>query len=173
MQQPVVESTTPYTLAQARVDLAAAHRLAVRDDLHEGTWNHLSLVVPGEPDKILITPGVCHWSQITASSLAVVGPDDELDEMRGSNDHLWVGYRIHYPLHRARPDAICVLHAHPPYATASAWSRAASSEWAEQNSLEFYGRWHTTTATTLACRSAWIRARRWPRHSVPMRSSCF
>jgi ribulose-5-phosphate 4-epimerase/fuculose-1-phosphate aldolase len=128
------------TIREARVDLAAAHRLAVRDDLHEGTWNHLSLVVPGQPDRILITPGVCHWSQITASSLAVVGPDEDADEMRETNEHLWVGYRIHYPLHQARPDAACVLHAHPPYATALTMVKDGVLEWAEQNSLEFYGR---------------------------------
>lgn len=140
MDQTLVEETKPYTLRQARIDLAAAHRLAVRDELHEGTWNHLSLVVPGEPEKILITPEVCHWSQITASSLAVVGPDEDLERMQEVNEHLWVGYRIHYPLHQARLDAACVLHAHPPYATALTMVEGGVLEWAEQNSLEFYGR---------------------------------
>jgi ribulose-5-phosphate 4-epimerase/fuculose-1-phosphate aldolase len=140
MTETTAEATSQYTIHDARVDLAAAHRLAVRDQLHEGTWNHLSLVVPGEPDKILITPEVCHWSQITASSLAVVGPDEDLEQMRVTNDHLWVGYRIHYPLHQARPDAVCVLHAHPPYATALTMVEGGVLEWAEQNSLEFYGR---------------------------------
>ena len=32
---------------QARVDLAAAHRLAVMHGLNEGIFNHLTLVVPG------------------------------------------------------------------------------------------------------------------------------
>jgi ribulose-5-phosphate 4-epimerase/fuculose-1-phosphate aldolase len=140
MDQTLVEETKPYTLTQARIDLAAAHRLAARDELHEGTWNHLSLVVPGEPEKILITPEVCHWSQITASSLAVVGPDEDLERMQEVNEHLWVGYRIHYPLHQARLDAACVLHAHPPYATALTMVEGGVLEWAEQNSLEFYGR---------------------------------
>lgn len=138
--QTLADETKPYTLEKARVDLAAAHRLAVRDQLHEGTWNHLSLTVPGEPDKILITPEVCHWSLITASSLAVVGPDEDVERMQATNEHLWVGYRIHYPVHQARPDAACVLHAHPPYATALTMVEGGVLEWAEQNSLEFYGR---------------------------------
>ena len=32
---------------QARVDLAAAHRLAVLHGFHEGIFNHLTLRVPG------------------------------------------------------------------------------------------------------------------------------
>ena len=32
---------------QARVDLAAAHRLAVMHGFHEGIFNHLTLRVPG------------------------------------------------------------------------------------------------------------------------------
>src|SRR5579871_4531717 len=134
------QSRASYSVARARVDLAAAHRLAVRDDLHEGTWNHLSLSVPGDPERILITPGVVHWSQVTASSLAVLGPHEDGAALERDNEHLWVGYRIHYPLHRARPDAACVLHAHPPYATALTMVEGGVLEWAEQNSLEFHGR---------------------------------
>jgi ribulose-5-phosphate 4-epimerase/fuculose-1-phosphate aldolase len=59
---------------QARIDLAAAHRLAVRDELHEGTWNHFSLAVRTAPERMLITPSFMHWSQVTASNLVDVGP---------------------------------------------------------------------------------------------------
>jgi len=36
---------------QARVDLAAAHRLAVLHGFHEGIFNHLTLRVPGCDDR--------------------------------------------------------------------------------------------------------------------------
>ncbi|MFC7538943.1 hypothetical protein ACFQU2_04980 [Siccirubricoccus deserti] len=36
---------------QARVDLAAAHRLAVMHGFHEGIFNHLTLRVPGTDDR--------------------------------------------------------------------------------------------------------------------------
>ena len=39
---------------QARLDVAAAHRLAVMHELNEGVWNHISLTSPDEPDNILI-----------------------------------------------------------------------------------------------------------------------
>jgi ribulose-5-phosphate 4-epimerase/fuculose-1-phosphate aldolase len=43
------------------VDLAAAHRLAVMDDLHEGTWNHMSVVLSGQRDRLLMTPADTDW----------------------------------------------------------------------------------------------------------------
>ena len=45
---------------QARLDVAAAHRLAVMHELNEGVWNHISLTSPDEPDNILISPGHTH-----------------------------------------------------------------------------------------------------------------
>lgn len=101
---------------QARCDLAAAHRLAVMDGLNEGSWNHFSLMSPIEPTHMMITPADTHWSQVRASNLAVLGPQAEMiSGPRKPNDAAWI---IHYPVHRARKDAKCVLHAHTPYVTA-------------------------------------------------------
>lgn len=36
---------------QARIDLAAAHRLAVTHGFHEGIFNHFTLAVPGTNDR--------------------------------------------------------------------------------------------------------------------------
>ena len=41
---------------QARVDLAAAHRLAVMHDMQEGIFNHLTLTVPGHSDRYYQIP---------------------------------------------------------------------------------------------------------------------
>jgi ribulose-5-phosphate 4-epimerase/fuculose-1-phosphate aldolase len=135
------EVTVPkadYGIGEARVDLAAAHRLAVMDNLHEGSWNHFSVSVPGIPEEILLTPGDRHWSQVTASSLIVAKSDAKQIERRGG--FLWVGYRIHYPIHMARPDAFCVLHTHSPYATALSMLEDGRLLMAEQNALNFYGK---------------------------------
>ena len=108
---------------QARCDLAAAHRLAVMDGLNEGSWNHFSLVSPSNPTHMMITPGDTHWSQVRASNLAIMGPQAEMvSGPRKPNDAAWI---IHYPLHRARKDAKCVLHAHTPYATALSARKSA------------------------------------------------
>lgn len=130
-----------YTTAEARIDLAAAHRLAVRDDLHEGTWNHISLTDPEDPSSILISPSYVHWSQVTASSLEHVGPDADVARRDLA---LWVAYRIHYPVHQARPDAKCVLHVHSPNVVALAMLGAPLNK-AEQNALMFHGKVAYTT----------------------------
>jgi ribulose-5-phosphate 4-epimerase/fuculose-1-phosphate aldolase len=41
---------------QARLDLAAAHRLAVLHGFNEGIFNHLTLAVPGRSDGFLLNP---------------------------------------------------------------------------------------------------------------------
>ena len=43
-------------IRQARVDLAAALRLAARFGLHEGICNHFSYAVPGRNDRFLLNP---------------------------------------------------------------------------------------------------------------------
>ena len=47
---------------QARVDLAAAHRLCVMQDFHEGIFNHLTYRVPGTNDRYYQIPFGLHWS---------------------------------------------------------------------------------------------------------------
>ncbi|MEQ9491154.1 MAG: class II aldolase/adducin family protein [Alphaproteobacteria bacterium] len=99
-----------------RKDLAAAHRLAVRDGLNEGTWNHFSYVSPDEPDKMLITPDRTHWRMVTAGNLALLGKDGEL--LEGIRKARLAGWIIHAPVHRSRSDANCVMHVHSPYIVA-------------------------------------------------------
>ena len=123
----------------ARQDLAAAHRLAVLDDLHEGTWNHMSLAMPGRSGRLLFTPPDMHWSQVTAGNLVELEAGD-VDRLRDDHTGLWVALRIHEPVHRARPDAACVIHIHSPYATALATLEDCRLEFVEQNALDFYNR---------------------------------
>src|SRR6516164_9287704 len=61
---------------EARVDLAAAHRLAVMHGLSEGIFNHLTQVVPGKPDRYYQIPFGMHWSEVKASSFMEVGIND-------------------------------------------------------------------------------------------------
>ena len=61
---------------QARVDLAAAHRIAVMHGFNEGIFNHLTLSVPGKPDRYYQIPFGLHWSEIKASTFMEVGVAD-------------------------------------------------------------------------------------------------
>ena len=60
---------------QARVDLAAAHRLAVMHGFHEGIFNHFTLRVPGANDRYYQIPFGLHWSEVTASCFMEIGYD--------------------------------------------------------------------------------------------------
>ncbi len=126
------------SLRDARIDLAAAHRLAALDGLNEGSWNHFSLTVPGSPVRMLASPADRHWRQVTASSLVLVGENGESLEGEGRCDRS--AFCIHYPIHVACTQAACVLHAHPPYATALSMVKGGRLLMADQNALALHGR---------------------------------
>jgi ribulose-5-phosphate 4-epimerase/fuculose-1-phosphate aldolase len=102
---------------QARVDLAAAHRLAVMHGFHEGIFNHLTLTVPGRNDRYYQIPFGMHWSEVKASTFMEVGIDDGKVK-RGSGDVEQSCFCIHAPIHKALPQAAAVFHTHMPYASA-------------------------------------------------------
>jgi ribulose-5-phosphate 4-epimerase/fuculose-1-phosphate aldolase len=102
---------------QARIDLAAAHRLAVMHGFSEGIFNHLTFVVPGRNDRYYQIPFGMHWSEVKASSFMEVGIDDGKVK-RGAGDVERSCYCIHAPIHSALPHAKAVFHTHMPYASA-------------------------------------------------------
>src|SRR6185312_9607488 len=101
---------------QARIDLAAAHRLAVMHGFNEGIFNHLTFRVPGANDRYYQIPFGLHWSEVTASCLMEVGYDGTLLEGEGEIERS--AYCIHAPMHRLLPNAAAVFHTHMPYASA-------------------------------------------------------
>src|ERR1700751_3766426 len=102
---------------QARIDLAAAHRLAFMHDFSEGIFNHLTLTVPGRSDRYYQIPFGMHWSEATPSSCMEGGIDDG-KVRRGTGDVERSCYCIHAPIHKALPHAGAVFHTHMPYASA-------------------------------------------------------
>jgi ribulose-5-phosphate 4-epimerase/fuculose-1-phosphate aldolase len=102
---------------QARIDLAAAHRLAHMQGFSEGIFNHLTFVVPGRSDRYYQIPFGMHWSEVTASSFMEVGIDDGKVK-HGAGDVERSCYCIHAPIHKALPQAKAVFHTHMPYASA-------------------------------------------------------
>jgi ribulose-5-phosphate 4-epimerase/fuculose-1-phosphate aldolase len=101
---------------QARIDLAAAHRLAVWHGFSEGIFNHLTLSVPGRRDRYYQIPFGLHWSEVTASCFMEVGWDGQV--LTGEGEVEQSAYCIHAPIHRLVPVHACVLHTHMPYASA-------------------------------------------------------
>src|SRR5690349_19305424 len=102
---------------QARVDLAAAHRLAVMHGFHEGIFNHLTLTVPGRSDRYYQIPFGMHWSEVTASYFMEDGIDDG-EVKRGEGAVHRSCYCIQAPIYKSLPQAKAVCHTHMPYASA-------------------------------------------------------
>lgn len=117
-----------------RVDLAAAFRLAVRLDLHEGVCNHFSVMLNG--GRFLVNRYGLHWSEVTASNLLALDAGGRVLEGEGEVEK--TAFWIHSRLHRAHPRAACVLHTHMPYATALTLLEGGRLEMAEQNALRFH-----------------------------------
>jgi ribulose-5-phosphate 4-epimerase/fuculose-1-phosphate aldolase len=124
-------------MRQARLDLAAALRSAARMGLNEGVCNHFSLKVPDAEDRYLVNPHALHWDEIRASDLIVVDGDGKHIEGRHTIEA--TAFFIHSRLHRARPDAKCILHTHMPYATALTMVESGRLEPCIQSALRFYG----------------------------------
>jgi ribulose-5-phosphate 4-epimerase/fuculose-1-phosphate aldolase len=101
----------------ARVELAAAHRIAVMHGLAEGIMNHLTLAVPGKTDRYLQMPFGLHWSEVTASCFMEVAYEDGRI-LKGEGRVQRSCYAIHAPLHRDLPQGACVMHTHMPFASA-------------------------------------------------------
>jgi ribulose-5-phosphate 4-epimerase/fuculose-1-phosphate aldolase len=122
---------------QARIDLAAALRLAVRYGLHEGVCNHFSVMVPGDPPRFLINPYGPHWSAMTASHLLLVDGAGRI--LEGDGELEASALHIHSRIHLASPSAVCVLHTHMPYATSLTSVHGARLEPISQNATRFLG----------------------------------
>jgi ribulose-5-phosphate 4-epimerase/fuculose-1-phosphate aldolase len=136
------DGTSPITSpvideAALRVDLAAAFRLAVKFDWHEGVANHFSAAVSADGKKFLMNPKWRHFQKIRASELLLLDADDEETMSRpGAPDpSAWC---IHGAIHRANPGGRVLLHCHPHYATALLGPKDPRMLPIEQTTARFY-----------------------------------
>lgn len=125
-------------LAQARIDLAACFRWAVRLKFEEGICNHFSAMVPGRDDLFLVNPYGLMFREVTASSLLLC--DFAGNVLEGDGKPEATAFFIHARLHKAMPRARAALHTHMPNATALAMIEGEPLSWAGQTALKFYGR---------------------------------
>ncbi|RWR27695.1 rRNA adenine methyltransferase [Sinirhodobacter populi] len=102
--------------AQARIDLAAAQRLAVLQEMSEGIYNHFTLTVPGTHDQFYVTPLGLHWSEVRASDYLTVDYTGKVLDGKGPLQRS--AYVIHAPVHKRVPQLAALFHTHMPYITA-------------------------------------------------------
>jgi ribulose-5-phosphate 4-epimerase/fuculose-1-phosphate aldolase len=121
---------------EARVDLAAVYRLVAHYGWDDVIYNHCSMRVPGEDRQFLMKRHELLWTEVTASNLAKVSMDDDLDERAGVNRP---GFTLHSGVLRARPDVQCAVHVHTELGMAFAGLKSGL-RMVSQESIRFYRR---------------------------------
>ena len=124
---------------QARIDLAAAFRLAVLHDWHEAVANHFSLAISDDGKTFLMNRRWVHFSGIRASDLLRLHADDA-EAMQGSDAPDPSAWCIHGAIHAALPQARCILHVHSAYATALCGLADPEIKPIDQNTARFFRR---------------------------------
>ncbi|MEP6942687.1 MAG: class II aldolase/adducin family protein [Betaproteobacteria bacterium] len=124
-------------VAQAKIELAAAHRLAVLHELEEGIDNHFTVTVPGRDDRYLILPFGLHWSEARASDMIVF--DEAGTTLDGEGVVELSAQCIHAPIHRLCGVRV-VLHTHQPWALALNMLKDNRLLPANQTAAFFHGR---------------------------------
>ncbi|MGE0800763.1 MAG: class II aldolase/adducin family protein [Lautropia sp.] len=131
---------------RARVDVAAAYRLARLFGWDDLLGTHISLRLPGHEDRFLLNPYGLLFDEITASSLIIV----DLDGRKLSESPYPVhrpGFIVHSAVHMGRGDAHCVIHSHADDGVAVSMqqhgllpaSQKALVSWGELRYHDFHG----------------------------------
>ena len=122
---------------EAKIHLAAAHRLAVFHELEEGIDNHFTVTVPGHNDRYLILPFGLHWSEARASDMIVW--DESGKTLEGEGVVELSAQCIHAPIHRVTGTRV-VLHTHQTWAVALNMLKNNRLLPANQTAAFFHGR---------------------------------
>jgi ribulose-5-phosphate 4-epimerase/fuculose-1-phosphate aldolase len=136
---PLVSRSSEADLWQLRVDLAAAFRLAARNDWHEAVANHFSLATSADGRSFLMNPRWKHFSRIRASDLLHLNVDDTQTMTRHDAPDL-TAWSLHGRLHAALPHARCILHLHPAFSTVVASLANPDILPIDQNTARFFNR---------------------------------
>ncbi|WP_397590140.1 class II aldolase/adducin family protein [Sphingorhabdus sp.] len=94
-----------------RRNLAAFYRIAAHMGWDDLLATHISARLPGDGEVFLINPLGLLFEEVTASNLVKVNGEGQV---LGASEYgiNQAGFVIHSAVHRARPDAGCVVHLH-------------------------------------------------------------
>ncbi|MFI5666813.1 class II aldolase/adducin family protein [Streptomyces sp. NPDC051704] len=115
---PPVHTDPAEERAYRKERLAGALRLFGRLGYEDGVAGHITVRDPEFAD--------CHWVNPFGQALSALGADDLLlvdgdgRVRRGARRVNELAFAVHAAVHRARPDAVAVVHAHAPYGRALA-----------------------------------------------------
>jgi ribulose-5-phosphate 4-epimerase/fuculose-1-phosphate aldolase len=120
-----------------RRELAAVYRLVHHYGMSDLVFTHISARLPGPEHHFLINPYGLMFDEITASSLVVVDLEGQIARPTAYSVNP-AGFVIHSAIHRARADALSVLHTHTRAGCAVAAQRDGLLP-LNQMSMEFVG----------------------------------
>jgi ribulose-5-phosphate 4-epimerase/fuculose-1-phosphate aldolase len=119
-----------------RARLVLAYRLFGTLGWGEQGDGHISARDPERTDSFWLLRYGVPFGDATLSDLVLVGPDGSVVE--GDGEINITAFNIHWPIHEARPDVVCVAHTHTPYGTP--WSACAEPfAMVCQEALAFFG----------------------------------
>ena len=123
---------------KARVDLAAAYRLAFRHGWDDVIYTHISMRVPCTDHHFLINSFGMAFDEICASNLVKIDQDGNIV---GDSAHLVnrAGFVIHSAIHRGRPEVNCVMHLHTEAGMALSMLKGGLRP-LSQHAMTFYNR---------------------------------
>jgi ribulose-5-phosphate 4-epimerase/fuculose-1-phosphate aldolase len=106
-----------------RVQLAGVYRIFAMLGWTELIYNHITLRAPGPQTHFLINPFGLHYTEVTASNLVKIDLDGNAVDPSAHRVNP-AGFVVHAAIHRALPDAHCVMHTHTTAGLAVACSEA-------------------------------------------------
>ncbi|MEU3501216.1 class II aldolase/adducin family protein [Streptomyces hundungensis] len=98
--------------------LAGALRLFARAGFEEGVSGHVTARDPELPDCYWVNPFGVPFAHVTAGELILVNGEGQV--VRGGHHVNQAAFTVHAAVHRARPDAVAVVHTHSTYGRALA-----------------------------------------------------
>lgn len=123
---------------EARVALAAGHRVLAHYGVNDMTYNHFSLRVPGEPDHFLVKPTDWMFNEVTASSLHKFDFDGNPVAPHEGKNCIGGALVIHAGILKERTDLDAVLHTHTPEVMGVSAHKFGLLP-ISQHSMRFYG----------------------------------
>lgn len=126
-------------LIEARRDLAAAFRWFARLNMNESVANHFSLAISGDGRRFLMNARGRHFARIRASDLIVCDATDP-DTLSRPDAPDPTAWHIHGRIHALNPEARCIMHLHPPHATALSALADSRMPPIDQNTMRFWNR---------------------------------
>jgi ribulose-5-phosphate 4-epimerase/fuculose-1-phosphate aldolase len=95
----------------ARVELAAAFRIAHQRGWNDGATNHITCRLPGNPGEFLINSQGIGWDEVTASTLVRADLSGQVVQDTDLTPGP-AGLNFHSAILAARPEIACTMHIH-------------------------------------------------------------